>query len=128
MPKPIPLDPKMLERVRHGLSLPSRNPLDYWRHSSDKTRRATRALAQKLEVFLRAGNKAGKTNWGAAVVVARNPGQPGGSAGRGHLNITSTLTVFVPAAGNGTTLPSTGLPSTDIETVLPVPSRRTEIS
>lgn len=60
MPSPLPFDKKRLERVRHGLSLPTRNPLDFWHHSSDKTRRATRALAQKLEVFLRAGNKAGK--------------------------------------------------------------------
>ena len=40
----------------------------------------------------------------------------------------STLTVFTPLAGGGTMSPSTGLPSTISDTVLPAPVRFTEMS
>lgn len=62
-------------RVRHGLALPRRNPLDYWHHASPGTEKVTRALVGIPEALVLGGNKSGKTNYGAAVGVALAQGR-----------------------------------------------------
>lgn len=52
-----------------GLLERAREPLRFWRHSSEATRRATAHIG-KAEVYVRAGNKGGKTWWGAATGLA----------------------------------------------------------
>jgi hypothetical protein len=60
----------LARRVRVGLSLPQRNPLDYWHASSPQSRCAIELLSEKDEIYCRAANKSGKTTLAAAIVVA----------------------------------------------------------
>jgi hypothetical protein len=69
------VDLALAQRIRYGLALRTSDPLAFWRHASDTYRRATSALADGLEVFVRAGNKAGKSQWGSAAVVAMLQGR-----------------------------------------------------
>ena len=69
------MDTALAQRIRYGLALRSRDPLAFWHHANDTYCKATAALAEGLEVFVRAGNKGGKTAWGSAVVVAMLQGR-----------------------------------------------------
>lgn len=56
--------------VQAGLALRERAPLDYWHHSSPQSIEATRLLSDFDELYARAANKAGKTEWGVAATLA----------------------------------------------------------
>jgi hypothetical protein len=70
-----PLDVRLAERVRYGLAMRDRDPLMYWRFAAAAHRRAVEALTEGLEVYVRAGNKSGKTALGSALVVAMLQGR-----------------------------------------------------
>lgn len=57
-------------RVRAGLAARERDPLTYWRHSSTQSLEATRLLADFDELYARAANKGGKTEWMFAAGLA----------------------------------------------------------
>lgn len=56
--------------VQAGLALRDRSPLDYWHHSSRQSLEATRLLSDFDELYARAANKAGKTEWAVAATLA----------------------------------------------------------
>ena len=57
-------------RVRAGNAVRERDPLTYWHHSSSSSAEATRLLSEVDEVYVRAANKGGKTEWEYAVGLA----------------------------------------------------------
>jgi hypothetical protein len=57
-------------RVRLGNMLRDEDPLRFWHHSSDQSREATALLTEVDEVYARAANKGGKTEWEYAVGLA----------------------------------------------------------
>lgn len=46
------------------------DPLAFWRHASTQSREATKLVSQVDEVYARAANKAGKTEWAGALTLA----------------------------------------------------------
>lgn len=46
------------------------DPLAWWKHAAIQSREATRLLARFREVYVRAANLSGKTEWAASVVLA----------------------------------------------------------
>jgi hypothetical protein len=56
--------------VQSGLSRRQRDPLSFWHHASPQSRQATAFISEYDEVYARAANKAGKTEWAAAVTLA----------------------------------------------------------
>jgi hypothetical protein len=69
------MDTALAQRIRYGLSLREKDPLAFWHYANDTYRTAVASLADGLEVFVRAGNKAGKTEMGSAAVVAMLQGR-----------------------------------------------------
>jgi hypothetical protein len=69
------MDLALAQRIRYGLLLREKDPLAYWHYANDTYRKAVSSLADGLEVFVRAGNKAGKTEMGSAAVVAMLQGR-----------------------------------------------------
>ena len=57
-------------KVRLALAARESDPLSVWHHASPQSRTATELLADFDELYARAANKAGKTEWAAAVVLA----------------------------------------------------------
>ena len=53
-----------------GLSLREDQPIAFWKHSSEATRKASAAVTRRLETYIRAGSLGGKTEWGAAMGCA----------------------------------------------------------
>lgn len=65
----------LAQRIRYGLALREKDPLAFWHYANDTYRKAVESLSDGLEVFVRAGNKAGKTEMGSAAVVAMLQGR-----------------------------------------------------
>jgi len=63
------LDAARAIRLRTAATMRERDPLAFWHHSSDVHREATR-FANKALVHFRAPNVSGKTEWGAALMLA----------------------------------------------------------
>ena len=58
-----------------GLSQFAADPIAVFRHTSEATRNATRAVSTFREVYVRAGNRSGKTYWASRLGVALSRGE-----------------------------------------------------
>jgi hypothetical protein len=66
------MDDLALQATKVNLNLAHRDrcPLDFWTHASEQSREATKLALEYDELYARAANKAGKSEWAAAFVLA----------------------------------------------------------